>query len=514
MHPSGTYDRTRKSIRNSVIAVTLQVVSLLIGFWSRRIFLNHLGTEILGLNTTAQSLLGFLNIAELGIGGAIAVTLYRPIFEEDRKTIKEIVALQGWLYRMVALAVMVGSAVLMCFFPLIFSKSGLPLRYAYSSFGVFLYGSLLGYFFNYKQILLDAHQQNYKIQLSVKLISIFKLVSQAFALKFFSEGYLWWLCLEFAFSTLTAVILSRTVNRNFPFIREKVLNPSSLRFKYPVVVTKVKQMLFHKLSGFVTGQSTPLLVYAFASLTVVAKYGNYLILTTNLTAIFESMFAGLAASVGNMVAESNKQLTMKVFREMFSFRFWMTAVSCICLWYLTDPFISLWIGPDYILDRSTLALMVILFYISGTRSVVDSFLMAYGMYSDIWAPMVQALISLGLAILFGCFWGLDGVLSGFIVGQLIIIKGWKPFFLFRRGLIESYFIYFKILAKHLAAAALTFFVVHGVAGTVTINAYDSFASFFVYALVIFAVSAVLMFCILFYTEDGMKNFTRRIRNLL
>lgn len=488
-------------------------MSLLVGFWSRRIFFNHLGTEVLGLNTTAQSLLGFLNLAELGIGSAIAFTLYKPIFDDDKQAIKEIVSLQGWFYRIVALVVMAASAVMMCFFPAIFSKSELPLWYAYSSFGVFLYGSLLGYFFNYKQVLLDAHQQNYKIQLSVKLISIFKLAAQAFALKLFANGYIWWLALEFVFSTVTAVVLSITVNRSFPFIGEKVKNPSRLRSKYPMVVTKIKQIFFHKLSGFVTSQSTPLLVYAFASLTVVAKYGNYLILTANLTAIFESMFAGLTASVGSMVAEGNRQLTMKVFREIFSFRFWMTAVSCICLWYLTEPFITVWIGPDYLLDRSTLLLMIVLFYISGTRSVVDSYLMAHGMYHDIWAPMVQATLSLGLAVLFGNFWGLDGVLSGFIVSQMLIIKGWKPLFLFRRGLKESYLIYLGIVAKHLAAAAVTFLAVRWILGSVTMDASSSFLDFIGYALIVLGISAAIMFALLFASEKGMRDFTGRIKRI-
>ena len=104
------YARTKNSLRNSFVAVGLQIVSLIIGFWSRRIFLNHLGTEVLGLNTTATSLLQFLNLAEMGIGSAIAVTLYKPIFDGDRQSIKEIVALQGWMYRIIALIVMGGSA--------------------------------------------------------------------------------------------------------------------------------------------------------------------------------------------------------------------------------------------------------------------------------------------------------------------------------------------------------------------------------------------------------------------
>lgn len=507
----GSYDRTKKSIRNSIVAVSLQVVSLLIGFWSRRIFLNHLGTEVLGLNTTATSLLNFLNLAELGIGSAIAVTLYKPIFDDDKQSIKEIVALQGWLYRIIALIVIGGSVILSFFFPMIFSKTPLPLWYAYASFGVLLYGSLLSYFFNYKQILLDAYQLNYKIQLSVKLISIFKLVIQAFAIKHLNNGYIWWLVLEVVFATITAIVLSRTVNKTFPYIKESISKPAELRHKYPTVVTKVKQLFFHKIGEFVIYQTTPLIIYAFASLTLVAKYGNYLILTNNLTALLGGLFMGLAASVGNMVAENNDKLTMKVFRELFSSRFWMTVVCCICLWFLADPFISLWIGSDYILDKTTLVLIIIIFYIGNTRSVVDIYLNAYGLFRDIWAPVVEAVICLSASIILGRHFGLNGILGGLIISQVVIVKGWKPIFLFRSGFKKSLWIYIRMYAKHLLVGAASLFLVSGIKRIVTIDYTAGFGAFFAYATIIFISTAAIMFTLLYLCESGMRGFVKRLK---
>ena len=146
--------RTAQSILNSIVALTMYFVNLVLQFYSRKIFLEYLGAEILGLNSTAYNLLQFLNLAELGIGSAIGYTLYKPIYENDRETIINIVSLQGRFYKKIACIIIFGAVILSFFFPVIFKKMELPLWYAYASFGVLLFSSLLGYFVNYKQILL------------------------------------------------------------------------------------------------------------------------------------------------------------------------------------------------------------------------------------------------------------------------------------------------------------------------------------------------------------------------
>lgn len=507
------YQRTRNSLHNSIVAVGFQILILLVGFWSRRIFLNHLGTEVLGLNSTAQSMLGFLNLAELGIGSAVAVTLYKPIFEDNRQEIREIVALQGWLYKIIALIVLGGSVLMMCLFPAIFSKTELPLWYAYAAFGICLYGSILGYFFNYKQIVLDAYQWNYKIQFATKTVVLAKLVAQAFAVKYLDNGFVWWLAIEAVASTVSACILSWTVRRTVPFISETIDNPAALKLKYPQVITKVKQIFVHKFSGFVTNQAAPILIYAFASMTMVANYGNYLLITNNLTKIFDSMLSGLSASVGNMVAEGDRKSILKVFRELFSFRFAITAVCCICLWFLTEPFLTLWIGDSYLLGKGTLVLLIILFYISGTRSITDTFLNAYGLFKDVWAPIVQAALTLCLSITLGFFYDLNGILSGFVIAQFLIIKVWKPFFLFRNGLKEPFSVYSGILAKHLGACVVTIFVVRLILNLTGINPAQSFISFIVSAFTILLTSSPIMFGLLYLSEQGMRDFVSRLKKL-
>ena len=161
-------NRTKQSIRNIRVSLCFSILILVLRFFSRKVFIDHIGIEVLGLNTALTSLLNLLNLTELGIGSAVSYFLYIPLAQSDCKTVNEIVSLQGWLYKRVTYVILVGSIVLMSFFPWIFSQMKLPLWYAYGSFGVLLIGAILGYIINYAQILLSADQQIYKITYNIK----------------------------------------------------------------------------------------------------------------------------------------------------------------------------------------------------------------------------------------------------------------------------------------------------------------------------------------------------------
>lgn len=107
--------RTSKSIKNAQVSLIYYFIQLVLGFFSRKVFFDYLGSEILGLNTTAGNLLGFLNLAELGIGMSVGYFLYQPLYDKDVVRINKIITLQGWIYRRIAYAIIVGACVLMAF---------------------------------------------------------------------------------------------------------------------------------------------------------------------------------------------------------------------------------------------------------------------------------------------------------------------------------------------------------------------------------------------------------------
>ncbi len=501
--------RTTKSIKNSVVALGFYIVELILKFFSRKIFLDYLGTEILGLNTTASNLLQFLNLAELGIGSAIACTLYKPLFDNDTRTINEIISLQGWMYRKIAMFIIGGSLILMAFFPWIFNKMELPLWYAYASFGVLLFSNLLGYFVNYKQILLSADQKDYKIQYSYRAMLLIKTVCQIVAITTFSNGYLCWLILEIVFAALSSTALNRTIHKTYPYLKTDLSLGKNLQTDYPDIIIKIKQLFFHKFAGFALHQSSTIIIYAYASLTLVALYGNYMLIIIGVTGVMNAIFNSIGASVGNLIAEGNKARILAVYEELFSVRFWLSCIVCFGVYYLTPPFVTLWIGPEYVMDSGVLLIMVATLYIQLTRSINESYVFAYGLFSDIWAPIAEACINVGLSVLLGYYFGLEGILSGVLISLLVIVFCWKPYFLFKRGLKEPLWKYIWMYFKHILAASISLMTMISLKIILPSISSDGWLDLMSSGLVHVLCFATVSFASLCVLSGGIRNFIRR-----
>lgn len=452
---SNSESRTAKSMKNAKVALVFYFINLVLQFFSRKIFLEYLGAEVLGLNTTAQNLLGFLNLAELGIGSAVAYNLYKPLFEKNTQAINEIVSVQGWLYRRVAYAVIAGACILMCFFPLIFAKAQVPLWYTYGSFIVLLGGALLSYFINYRQIVLTADQKEYKITLNVQGFKILKVVLQILAIRYLSNGYVYWMILELLFSATAAVVLDRVLKREYPWLKSSPMQGKELKSKYPEIITKTKQVFFHQIGGFVLEHTSPLIIYSYASLTLVAIYGNYMLIVAGVAAIVSAPLKSVNAGIGDLVTEGDKKRIKAVFWQFTSFRVWLASVVCFGIYKLGHSFIILWVGKGFVLEQSAFIVIIVIAFIGLTRTN-EPFLAAYGLFYDIWAPIVEAVLNLSLSIVLGRFYGLTGILSGVLISLLVIVCGWKPYFLYKCGFKDSILEYVLKYIKYLILLGILF----------------------------------------------------------
>lgn len=501
--------RTAQSVKNSIFALLFYLLNLLVQFYSRKIFIDYLGVEIVGLNATATNILQFLNLAELGISSAISYTLYKSFVFNDRNTIKEIVAVQGYLYRWIGIIVCCCALILSLFFPFIFKKIELPLWYTFASFGVLLFSSLLSYFVNYKQIALTANQQNYKIICSFKNVMLVKVVIQIFSVKFCENGYVWWLVEEFVFAIIASLSLRWIVHKEFPYLKDKVSSKKQLVKKYPLVVSKTKQLFFHKISGFVVNQTSPIIIYAYFSLKDVTVYSNYMLIVMGIYSLMNAFFSGMQAGVGHLVAEGEKEKIIKVFRELFSVRFMLILAICTTLWKVINPFIFLWLGADFLLSKIVVLLIIVNLYLAVDRAVTESYIYAYGMFQDIYSPIIETILNIGGSLLFGYLWGIEGILLGVTLSMFFIYFCWKPYFLFRFGLHENISWYIQLYVKHILIGGFAIVISNNLSGYFIPVSNVEWRLFLQNIFILFFLNLLSIGLFLFMFEKGFRGFVYR-----
>ena len=127
-------ERVSKSIKNAEVNLLFYFLTLFLAFFSRKIFLDCLGTEFIGLTGTLGNILGYLNLAELGITASIGYFLFKPLQSNNRQEIQEILSLLGYLYNWIGCIILFGGIIISLFFPLIFANAKLSLGIIYFAF--------------------------------------------------------------------------------------------------------------------------------------------------------------------------------------------------------------------------------------------------------------------------------------------------------------------------------------------------------------------------------------------
>ena len=503
-----TESRVKKSLRNAKVNLLFYFITLVLSFISRKVFLDYLGADFIGLIGTLQNLIGFLNLAELGISTAIGYVLYKPLFSNNHKDITEIVSLFGYLYRKIGFIIIVGGIVLGCFIPILFSKSEYNLSIIYVAYTFFLFSTVLGYFLNYKQTLLSVDQKNYIITGYFQTTGIIKTIIQI-AIVYYTQNYYIWIVLELVFSIIYSFVLNWKIRKIYPWLQTDIVDGKNIITKYPEIIKYIKQLFIHKIANFVQNQTTPLLIYAIISLKEVAYYGNYTIIVSKLAFLVNNIFDGSQASVGNLVAEGDNNKIKQVFYEIMSLRYFFSGIFVFSLYNLTEPFISLWLGDEYILNKSTLIIMLINTYISQTRGAVDLFINGFGLFSDIWAPCTEAAISLILSLLLGYFWGLEGILLGVTISLIIIVCIWKPILLHKKGFKTSIKYYFKIVSKFIFLLSVSWSLSYVIISLFKEAITHDYITWIIYSILTTSLFGIILFILMYISEKSMRTLVKR-----
>lgn len=501
--------RSYLSFLNARVNTFFFLLTLFLSFFSRKIFIESFGADFIGLNGTIVNLLDFLNLAELGIGAAVSVALYQHITRKDEEAIKEVIAVFGYFYRIVGYCIILGGIIVGILLPFIFPDLKFPLLLLYSIYVVYLTNVVIGYFANYKQTLLGADQKNYVVITYFQTTAIIKTLLQI-AIAYYTQNYYLWIAIDLVAGICYSVCLNRKIRQVYPWLQTDIRKGKILQTKYPLILRNTKRLFIHKIATLIQMQIKPLLIYGFLSLQMVTIYGNYSIVIDKLTQLLSTVLGSTGAGTGQLVAEGNTKHIISVFHELNAMRYFLAGTIVFSVAILINPFVSIWLGPSYILPASTLTIILINMLMIQTRGTIDQFLYGYGLFQDTWAPIAEGFVSLGVSLIGGYYWGLNGILLGSTISLFLIVVLWKPLLLYRHGFRSSVGNYWVTILKYYAVIGVAAMICSELIHLIDIDSLHTFWQWILFALLTVSLFIAVNFLGYYFLCPGFRAVILRI----
>lgn len=443
--------RTNTAIITIISNTGAQVLTLLLEFAVRSVFIYKLGEAYLGVSGLFQNVLGILSLAELGVGAAITYYLYKPAATNDTKRLKSLIHLYKRCYNLIGGIILLLGILLMPFLPnLVNMEVELPVN-LYVIYFLYLLNSALTYLlFAYKTALFTAYQQMYKI---AGVQAVTKLVSSSLSIILLlctGNFYAYLLCLIFG-TVLQNLLPSHIANRNFPFLKEKDYTKVD-RLELKVIFKNIYGVFVFKIGDASLYSTDNILVSMICGTVVVGYLSNYNLIVRGVGTIYSAVVNAILPSVGNLNAEAGDEKQLKRFYEMNFLHAWLLTFFSVSLMVLLQPFVRLWTqhagNAGYVLPMSIPFLLGLNFWIQCYMQIVGQYkstkgLFWYGKYFQ----LLEGAANILLSILLGKLWGLFGIIVATTISMVFIGFLPYPYFMFHYGYHKSIFPFYLVAVK-------------------------------------------------------------------
>lgn len=438
--------RTINVSKNITTAFIREVVTVVLAFLSRKLFVHYIGVEYLGINGLFANILTLLSLADLGLGTAMNVSLYKPIAENDTDKIAALLGYYRKLYRFIAAGVFVIGMSLLPFLQyLVNLDSNIPYLRVY--YICYILQNVSTYLYVYKSALLRADQKTYLAN-KLDVITRFGTVILQIVSIIFLRSYLAYLLIGIASILVYNVILSGIADRQYGFLDRKATLSKS---EEKGIFSNVSAMFLYKISWTLINGTDNVLISVLCGTIYVGLYSNYHAVTSTIESLIAMIFTALTASIGNLVATANDERRYETFRTAQLVSFWSSAFVSVCLFFLMQDFIQLLFGKELMLDDLTVIAIVLNTFFTISMRPVWAFREGTGMFRRIrYIMLCTAALNLVLSIVLGKLIGLSGILFATSISKICTYFWYEPNILFKEFFHQKAWRYYGSFLQNMA----------------------------------------------------------------
>ncbi|MFJ5759890.1 lipopolysaccharide biosynthesis protein [Neobacillus sp. NPDC093182] len=433
--------RVENSIKNILYGITGQLLSSVTGFVVRTVIIYTLGIEYVGIEGLFSSILIMLSLTNLGFDTAIIYSLYKPLAENNYYRVRALMNLYKKAYRIIGIIVLVIGVAILPFLPFLMNGktyiSNINIIYL-----LLLINSVSSYYFVYKQSIIIADQRNHIIS---KIHSLFIITSNLFqiAILLFSHNFIFVLSVQILFRMIENLFISRKADKLYPYLNEKN-NDKLTKEERKEFFGDLYALLLYKVSGVIINGTDNILISKFVGIYSVGLYSNYLLIISTINTFLGYLFYSITASIGNLNVKETPDKKHLIFNVLNFANFWIFGVCTVVLWNLINPFITLWVGNQFVLSKYVVFAILLNFYTTGLQTACTSFRETTGLFKKgKYRPIIAALINLVASLYLVQKLGIAGVLYGTVISRLLTYFWYDPYVIFKyvfQRSVKKYFI--------------------------------------------------------------------------
>lgn len=403
----------RRSFYNIFFGMLSQIISIALGIIIPRLVLVSLGSESNGLLSSVNQALVYLSLLEAGIGTATLQALYKPVAEEDKSSINQIMAATNIYYKRVGLYYFIATLSLAIIYPIVVNSS---LSY-FTIFSVILLSGLsqvINFFFQGKyRILMQVEGKNYILTNLGTIINVFTSISKIILLLLGCDIIVLQL-MYFIFSLLQMIYIMKYIKKNYKWL------DLSVTPNYDAISQK-NSVLIHQISGLIFQNTDVLILTVACGLKVVSVYSMYVMLFGMIGTTISTINSGVSFAMGQAYNTDKKKFNI-LYNAFETYNMSLTfSLYCVATIFII-PFLKLYtagVTDVNYFDKLLPYLFVATYLLSNGRSAAQRVIEYAGHFKltqdrSIIESVINIIVSLVGVVKFGIY----GVLLGTIAALL------------------------------------------------------------------------------------------------
>lgn len=422
-------NRSKNAVRNVVFGMINKLVVVFLPFLIRSVIIKEFGVDYLGLSSLFSSILQLLSLTELGFGTAIIYSMYKPVAENDEKTLSAILLFYRKIYSVIGIIILCIGLVLIPFLSNLINgevPDKMNILYLYL---IYLSNTSVSYFlFAYKSSLIIAYQRNditSNINTGVHIL--------VYSLQFIA------ICVFHNYYAYTAMLIVGTIVNNlsvnicvkklFPNIKPTGTLSAETR---SIIITKTKGLFIDRLCHVSRNAFDSVFLSAFFGLVVTGKYSNYYYIMNSVIGFLLVITSSIQSGVGNSLATESVE---KNYNDILKFNFiymWICGICVVCLGCLYQPFTELFFGKKMMFPYSIVILLCIYFYVYEMGDICAVYSSAAGLWWESrYRLFAEAVLNIILNYVLGKLFGVFGIILATVITLFLINNIWLSAILFK-----------------------------------------------------------------------------------